>query len=389
LLELVETLSPNLSHRDCVSNDRAKELLHQGENKFPETPGCLRVVFIKPLQPPKDCLKHYYGKFLPLGISAQDFEAISKMVKLPRLYLPLLCSATAASHLIADPATEGVILQSKPAWNYHFSLAITQETATKNFYILIIGLDKKEIKSLLDAMEKEKLHSLGELAAAIPLYLLEQRAAETQLGISTCYKRMRELEDRIGIYNKNVYSKPSQQTSADTDFRDVAKIMTSVSIEAAKSEYNSEVYLRMLDILETAAFVGSRRRTCQEASLEYGNEYTTMKIASLRSAFQSIASESRFYAKRAQSYRETLYSLIAHKDNSQMLFMSIITFILLPVTSTATFFSTSFFNFQASPGERVVSQRLWIYFVVYFIISIPIILPWSWSMRRAKSQRGR
>jgi hypothetical protein len=51
-----------------------------------------------------------------------------------------------------------------------------------------------------------------------------------------------------------------------------------------------------------------------------------------------------------------------------------ITVLFLPATFTATFFSTTFFGFNADLEGRVYSKWLWLYFVVTVVLTAVVII---------------
>lgn len=103
------------------------------------------------------------------------------------------------------------------------------------------------------------------------------------------------------------------------------------------------------------------------------------------------------FQRGEESFRQTIYSLIAQRDNiamqavanasardsSAMVVISALSAIFLPATFAATFFSTTFFDFQAKEGEQVVSWWWWLYPVVTAGLTGLIAIAWVlWEKRR-------
>ncbi|KAF2646720.1 hypothetical protein P280DRAFT_464907 [Massarina eburnea CBS 473.64] len=63
-----------------------------------------------------------------------------------------------------------------------------------------------------------------------------------------------------------------------------------------------------------------------------------------------------------------------------------ITIIFLPATTTATFFSTSFFDFNVGPHERVYSWWLWLYWLVTIALTAIVLLGAVYWWRRKEEE---
>jgi hypothetical protein len=62
-----------------------------------------------------------------------------------------------------------------------------------------------------------------------------------------------------------------------------------------------------------------------------------------------------------------------------------ITIFFLPATFTATFFSTTFFSFNADLDGKVYSRWLWLYFVVTVVLTA-IVVVGTWMLWRGKER---
>lgn len=62
-----------------------------------------------------------------------------------------------------------------------------------------------------------------------------------------------------------------------------------------------------------------------------------------------------------------------------------ITIFFLPATFTATFFSTTFFGFNADLNGRIYSRWLWLYFVISVILTA-IVVAGSWLLWKGKEE---
>ncbi|KAK4185072.1 hypothetical protein QBC35DRAFT_504581 [Podospora australis] len=72
------------------------------------------------------------------------------------------------------------------------------------------------------------------------------------------------------------------------------------------------------------------------------------------------------------------------RDSNQMRSIAFLTMIFLPATFLASLFSMTFFNWDASEGEHVVSPLLWIYFALAVGITLIVVGCWYLFTRRRK-----
>ncbi|KAF2756249.1 hypothetical protein EJ05DRAFT_478258 [Pseudovirgaria hyperparasitica] len=109
---------------------------------------------------------------------------------------------------------------------------------------------------------------------------------------------------------------------------------------------------------------------------------------------QAIAQESAVLARGARQDNKLMAQLAdssrkiattSLRDAKAMKAISVVTMVFLPATFTATYFSTSFWNLRAGPGESVVSGNHWIYWVVTVILtSIVNISAYAWYRRNER-----
>lgn len=71
---------------------------------------------------------------------------------------------------------------------------------------------------------------------------------------------------------------------------------------------------------------------------------------------------------------------LTRRDSQDMRAITIITLFFLPATFTATFFSTSFFDFK--PDGQLATAWLWIYWVVTVVLTAAVLGGWYTFSRR-------
>jgi Mg2+ and Co2+ transporter CorA len=143
----------------------------------------------------------------------------------------------------------------------------------------------------------------------------------------------------------------------------------------------------------------------------------------MASSTQSLRTWTKYLHRKAQAYVQTVYSLIAQRDNASsiqtaeaslriaeatradnvamkaiaedskavaleslrknvtMRTIAVVTMLFLPATFIATLFSASFFNFQARDGP-VVSHWIWLYVLVTVIMTVVIQGTWFLNTRK-------
>jgi hypothetical protein len=376
---------------------------------------------MKVLLCPKSAVSFSPGDFLPLTISKRHFQTVADLFGIPMSFLHVLQGQMSAAILVSSShGRQGFILQSRPSYSNHFSLAITYDVNSSQTFALVHGLSESEISTVIAWIPTIK--QAYWLPGLLPIFLIRQKAQQTREALVMCYEVLRRVEGRVGFDAQALYHGGGNKTVrsleriSDVDLDMVTQDITSVSCEVARSDLQCEIALSMLDVVEKANMKWVR---LQNGTVPPLAGILETKFSEVRAYFHSIRSEARYYSSRAEAQRQTVYSLIAQKDNrlniqttkaslriaelsrqdsiamktiaeatardsAAMLVISAVTVVFLPATFTATFFSTSFFNFQAGGKAQVVSKWIWIYVVITIGLTLLIIGIWiSFSRRKA------
>ncbi|TAQ88905.1 hypothetical protein B7494_g2752 [Chlorociboria aeruginascens] len=75
------------------------------------------------------------------------------------------------------------------------------------------------------------------------------------------------------------------------------------------------------------------------------------------------------------------------QDSSSMKTIAAMTLIFLPATFISSFFSMTFFDWHAAPGEGIV-ESIWVYFAVAIPLTIVVILCWILWTRKSRQKVG-
>ncbi|KAG4412354.1 hypothetical protein IFR04_014511 [Cadophora malorum] len=388
----------------------------------------LRVIYTEPVEKPLSKADSRFSNQRLLAMSQSSFLNIAEHMSLPISFLRMLRDSTTVfvdvqntSSRSQHPIQVMMIQNSFTAAN-RFSVALSYDTTRGLTSALVHGLTKIEISNLTRLISESR--ELIALPTMLFSLLLDSRVSAGNTRAEDCHSEIIEIEEQTGlrtVWNSQECSGKDQKQHQkhplgpprydSLDFDDLTSKLTSISSKLAFNEYTCEVHLPMLDsfdkinrrLLEMRSAGGINSLAAVEAQLRTHNEF-------MRSSLTGTLFRARYLSKRAQAQIQTIYSLIAQKDNAlsmrdnaslkaisedqrrialaatkdsaAMGVIAAITTVFLPATFTATFFSTTFFNFQPSKGESMVSGWLWLYFLITIILSVLIITWWLLVSRR-------
>ncbi|PVH78702.1 hypothetical protein DL98DRAFT_237688 [Cadophora sp. DSE1049] len=361
-------------------------------------------------------------------MSQSQFLSIANEFSLPISYLRMIQDSSTVFVDVqnaSERSQDGVyafMMQNGFTTACKFSVALSYNCHRHLTSALIHGLSASEISTLI--MKIAENRDLIALPMMLLSLLLDTRVAAGNIRVADCHSEIIRIETQTGLRTvwhldkrycsdrdqyKNQEHGPSRLDSLDFD--DLTGKLTSLSSKLAFCEYTCEVHLPMLDsfdrINEQFVEISSPEErsdmSAVEARLRTENGF-------MRSSLRGILFRAQYLSKRAQAQVQTIYSLIAQKDNAlsmrdnaslkaisedqrrialaatkdsaAMGVIAAITTVFLPATFTATFFSTTFFNFQPANGEHMVSGWLWLYFLITIILSVLIISWWLLISRR-------
>jgi len=162
-------------------------------------------------------------------------------------------------------------------------------------------------------------------------------------------------------------------------------------------EESYESYLEDLKNVETA-----KAKRAQPSRNSSPNTGLLTRVSELKSSFQVLLLECQFYLRRTEANRQTIYSLIAQKDNlittriaeysleenqnmkiiaeantrdsAAMVVISIVTIVFLPGTFVSSLFSTTIFNFQSDDAGVVKNHWHGIYWAITAPVTLAILV---------------
>lgn len=361
-----------------------------------------------PKLPPKTARR---ASFQPSRVAEKIRDTIIASMSLPPSYSRILQRGLAASMRIVSPqGPGGFILQCRPVGDWHFSLAAATSLPGNVNGIFVHGLQEHEFWTLNSEIKDPDYRHIPAYLS-VPLILIGKRADNAADALRDSVVSLKQIQkyleddDSEGI-------RVEYDRLFRLDLRKTTSQITSLSSELAYYKAESRVGIEMLGILKTYHSGNSERTSLFNKNIT---------IEELVSYFNSMDIEAERYGRSADAQRQTVYALIAQRDNmlnmqgtqaslriaessraesnamkviaqstaqdsASMSVVTTITAVFLPGTFIATLFSTSFFNFQPSSPGRHVSSWIWLYCCITLLLTIFILSIW-WFFSRRRRQR--
>ncbi|KAJ4292663.1 hypothetical protein N0V90_009326 [Kalmusia sp. IMI 367209] len=213
------------------------------------------------------------------------------------------------------------------------------------------------------------------------------------------------------------------------DFVPITRALTGLTANLAKCELACEAHKQLLDQLdeEHRTWVGNLEFE-DTKWLKEDAKLLMKRSGEVRRWMQALKARTKYLTRRSQAYVQTVYSLMAQKDNalnmqtaeaslrisqaayrdsstmiilaedskqvalatsrdsSSMFIISALTLVFLPPTFTATLFSTEFFDLKSTNMESIASSRFWLYWAVTIPLTVitAASAAYFWKMRDKK-----
>lgn len=375
----------------------------------------------------------------PITMDRETFSAVCTAMKLPPNYVSLIPQHNGRFLRIYGPDIEGFILHMR---NPGFSFITTYDHSEKTIYGLILGTAEKDIKKLVGNIETSDLTCWPPVLVSI--CLLELKFTWIEESLTVCYKKLVNTEKSVGTFT-DFLLKPKdvdREWLQKLDFEPLARDLTIISTSIARSDHACAIAQNMIRVIEESydsyledlKNVGiERARRAQRSRNSAPNTGVLTRVSELKSSFQVLLLECQFYLRRTEANRQTIYSLIAQKDNlittriaeysleenqnmkaiaeysleesqnmkiiaeantrdsAAMVVISIVTIVFLPGTFVSSLFSTTIFNFQSDDGGVVKEHWHGIYWAITAPITLAILtgafLFWKLRYSREKERR--
>ncbi|KAH7411821.1 hypothetical protein DE146DRAFT_255853 [Phaeosphaeria sp. MPI-PUGE-AT-0046c] len=305
----------------------------------------------------------------------------------------------------------GFILQSIPDTSNYvcFGASFTYHFPTRHMYIYIQGLASTNYHRFAESVERG---SAKESAFLIPSMLIQFNIEQRQVSLGIWADLVYWNERKLGIRSDHA----DVSDPIDIDYTTLSKELnaanTSLAYHAWSGRHTARQLLFMDQVANRYRVQAVKNGILDEAAAEV--EQLLLETHShLRAWNTGLQDRVDYLSKRVQSLVQTVHSGIAQRDSavslrlaststdlaesSQMVAISTsrdsavmrviaaITIFFLPPTFTATFFSTSFFSFNANLDGKIYSGWLWLYFVVSAILTA-IVVVGTWMLWKGKEK---
>jgi hypothetical protein len=345
----------------------------------------------------------------PITIPQDVFKSLLSRAGIPLIYAAILFQHNARYMNFANGKRAGFIVHMRnPGFSYAVSYPEapdqsmvpdsacadgSEDVDDDTIYGIVQGLREIDIKMLVEEIQSSCPGSWT--PAMIATCLLEMLGVWTNRDSSRIYGKLRNCEVELQTKSDSLLRRPDRERYwfKGFNFDPLTSDLTIIATSLARVQHQADYAKSMIQVVEAA---NRDKHVC------YSNDALSTRIADLESWFEVLKSEAVFYQTRTEANRQTVFNLIQQQDNltnvvisqtnllesnamkilakatardsSQMLFFSVITFILLPATFTGTFFSTTFFSFQ--DDGWTYSSKLWIYFATTVPLGLAIGISW-------------
>ncbi|KAK6371653.1 hypothetical protein LTS17_008905 [Exophiala oligosperma] len=368
-------------------------------------------------------------------MSRDTFEAVRIAWGFPKELLRMMLSSLP----IADDfkATDvrgslvtGVMIRSARSRDWNFCLALAYNEKTGLLHGILNGMQTDEIELLLDCIQRSGRDILDSML--LPIFLLELKVHYFAVLLEKRARGIEEIEYMTGMrhgFSSNprrnmsmVKDTERERMLKELDFDQITQKLTGLTGTLSFCEMTFSSSLRALNKVDA---IRSRLTPQRET-----REEVDTRVSYLRELLIGSQALGGVLLDRTKAQVQTVYSLIGQKDNrlnidtaaasrkiaeislgqntamkdmaedsrnvailtqkdsTNMRIIAVVTLLFLPGTFMATFFSAGFFNFFAEKQQRgqVVSEWIWLYFVLTGGTTIVVFVCWIWYSKRQSQE---
>ncbi|KAF3000720.1 hypothetical protein E8E13_003248 [Curvularia kusanoi] len=383
------------------------------------------------------------GQLLPLAISKSWFRRLATWLRVPIVF-PSVLENTIAMCIEAEPLIPesisqtreqaskehlsnsrltlsltlsdilvAFILQSMPSgtWSSCFAASFTYSFPQRCMYIFL-QTEAGNSESVLHAIDMSRFASKDHTPFLIPSAIVKHHLEVRVEALSDKKEDIWQLECKMGVRRDH----PVIANPLTVDLEDTTRQINALNANLAWTLHSCRRTEEILNFMDSMV---SRYATQAAANNVSATEIADVKRIMqnshtyLHSWNRGVADRVDYLTKRLQALSQSVYSSIAQRDSANsiriaeagtklaetshhialatsrdsavMRVITAVTVVFLPATFTATFFSTTFFNFGAGDNGRVYSSWLWLYFVLTLALTA-IVMGGTWVMSRAKEK---
>ncbi|KAI4917143.1 hypothetical protein J4E90_003650 [Alternaria incomplexa] len=301
------------------------------------------------------------------------------------------------------------ILQSVPGTGslVCVSASFTYDFSARHMYIFMHGLASYNYDRFSSVIEEG---ASSASAFLVPSIIIRHNLVRRVKALNLWQDKIYWFERRVGIR----YDHQDNPELSSIDFSTLSKGLNGATINIAHITWLCKSTTRMLDFLDEVTKRYRKQAIANNVSEDDAIEIEQLlndSHAHMRSWNTGLEDRAEYLSKRGQALVQTIYSGIAQRDSAislklantstslaqssqsialstsrdsrVMRIIAAITVFFLPATFTATFFSTSFFDFKPDQGDKVYSQWIWLYFLVTIILNLTVFFG-TWYVWRKK-----
>ncbi|KAF2465147.1 uncharacterized protein BDR25DRAFT_346261 [Lindgomyces ingoldianus] len=365
----------------------------------------------------------YDGAMVPIPISSNMFKRIAPYARIPRIYLESLARKTAIqiqstpqlppdflkwSPEMIGEAYLSFIIQPTPAQNRAcIGCSFTYHFKSRHMYAFMHGLNSPSIEEFVRELQDI---GIAETYFLIPSLIIHRNLEHCLSSLNIWHDAIYDFEKILGVRTDHRHSADPKMI----DFTRISQQLNDATTNMAFFAWQFKSNERLLEFLDSIAR--------KYENLAVKNGYSAKEAESTKNILletheyirvwnAGLADRVDYLSKRAQALVQTVYSSIAQRDSANSLslattstklaetsqgvaiatsrdsavmrIIAAITIFFLPATFTATFFSTSFFDFHVGRSQPVYSWWLWLYFLVTLILTA-ITMVGTWALWKNK-----
>ncbi|KAF2662093.1 hypothetical protein K491DRAFT_279713 [Lophiostoma macrostomum CBS 122681] len=337
--------------------------------------------------------KEYSDSSVMIPLSKESFLKIMEQFDLPYPYLQSLFTGTARSLRYADSKAhpQRFVYRTPISRSENWALSFSQDLRSGTVKGLLLGMREDEFETFqqyLIASRRDLRHSM-----CLPLILCEMQTTSDTTEIKRHSSSLFEIELQTQMHAYDFVGPLG--FPQDLDYDKITRSLNGIISRLAFHQMRLETTLRSLEYIKGC-------ETNFRPAVTSGDEFVGI-TESLSDRIEQVSDENRVLLEEvqcnqriAQSQLDAVYNLVvqrdsrtsrdiaqaAKEDSAAMRTLALMSILFLPATFVSSFFSMTMFDWQAERWSEVVSQRLWLYWVVSIPLTLIILTIWYFWHRR-------
>lgn len=263
------------------------------------------------------------------------------------------------------------------------NLIVTHDITTRTTFALCWGAGPSEIDTFLSRLLLDKEYAFqpyltSHIITDIALMRLERFSWNA-------YSDFLGVREAMGC---NLYFHPPPKYEAP-DVTEMPQRLTALANALASNTASVTAQLQVVECLE--------KQLRLHGTGEYGSKGNALMVGmrdqleSNRQVIKNTKRRNDYVKESVQAQVQMVYAVLAQKDNelnhqygADMRVIAVVTLLFLPGTFVATLFSASFWDFSPKNNGPVVSNWVWIYWLVTVGLTVAVLGVWRIFPRMKK-----